>query len=291
MGVEGESYRVRYSDRVPPPSDASKTRRAPPLSPVFVTAQRPLESRLENVIEVDIVPRLVLVHHDCPVAPPGRRPTFDEGETLARLAIGSEEGALFSYFERLKAQYSFATLLAFVIGPAARRLGELWQQDVCDFFEVTLGVGRLQMLMNRLDAPERTSGNDLDRHALLIALPGESHILGLRIVGKLMDAVGWNVMLEEHRSAEENAQTVTEKWISVVGLTVSLAPALERAARTIALIRDASMNRNLAVLVGGNAFIGHPELVAQVGADVGGFDAPTAVVLASHLLACQPPSR
>ena len=51
------------------------------------------------------------------------------------------------------------------------------------------------------------------------------------------------------------------------------------------------MNRNLAVLVGGNAFTDHPELVAQVGADAGGFDAPTAVVLASHLLTRQPPSR
>ena len=116
-------------------------------------------------------------------------------------------------------------------------------------------------------------------------------MLGLRMVGKLMDAVGWDVTIEEQRTAEENARSASEKWIGVIGVTVGLHSGLERAARTIAVVRDASMNRNLAVLVGGNAFIDHPELVAQVGADAGGFDAPTAVVLAAHLLTRQPPSR
>ncbi len=292
MGVEGESYRVRCADVFPPPSDASMIRRPTPRSPIFATTRIPLQSPLEHVIEVDIGPRLVLVHHECPVAPPDRRPTSAECETLARLSIGGNEAALFGYFDQIKSQnHTFATLLAFFIAPAALHLGELWQQDLCDFFEVTLGVGRLQMLMNRLELPGTPQRKDGDRRALLIAMPGETHILGLRMVGKLMDAAGWDVTFEEQRSAEDCAQTAAEQWIGVVGVTVGLPSGLERAARTIAVVRDASMNRNLAVLVGGNAFADHPELVAQVGADAGGFDAPTAVVLASHLLTCQPPSR
>jgi len=292
MGVEGESYQVRHADLCPPPSDASMIRRPTPRSPIFATTRIPLQSPLEHVIEVDIGPRLVLVHHECPVAPPDRRPTSAECETLARLSIGGNEAALFGYFDQIKSQnHTFATLLAFFIAPAALHLGELWQQDLCDFFEVTLGVGRLQMLMNRLELPGTPRRKDGDRRALLIAMPGETHILGLRMVGKLMDAVGWDVTFEEQRSAEDCAQTAAEQWIGVVGVTVGLPSGLERAARTIAVVRDASMNRNLAVLVGGNAFADHPELVAQVGADAGGFDAPTAVVLASHLLTCQPPSR
>jgi methanogenic corrinoid protein MtbC1 len=248
-------------------------------------------SRLEDLIQVEIGPRLVLVHHDCPVMPPDRRPTPDEIDKLARLSFGSDEAALFSHFEGVKAQqHSLTTLLTFFIAPAALHLGELWQQDVCDFFEVTLGVGRLQMLMTRLEPPGAALGKDGHRRALLVAMPGETHMLGLRMVGKLMDAVGWDVTLEEHGSAEENARTASEKWIGVIGVTVGLPSGLERAARTIAVVKDASMNRNVAVLVGGNAFTDHPELVAQVGADAGGFDAPTAVVLASHLLTRQPPS-
>jgi MerR family transcriptional regulator, light-induced transcriptional regulator len=292
MGVEGESYRVRCADFFPPPSDASIMTSSPLRSPIFGTTRRPLQSPLQHVIEVEIGPRLVLVHHECPVAPPDRRPTPDQCETLARLSIGPDDAAFFGYFEHVRAQdHSFATLLAFFVAPAALHLGELWQQDLCDFFEVTLGVGRLQMLMNRLEPPGTARGKDGDRRALLIALPGETHLLGLRMVGKLMDAVGWDVTFEEQRSAEDCAQTAAEKWIGVVGVTVGLSSGLERAARTIAVVRAASLNRNLAVLVGGKAFADHPELVAQVGADAGGFDAPTAVVLASHLLTCQPPSR
>ncbi len=291
MGVEGEAFQAECRDLFPqlrhPTNTGSALRQQ-----IFGVTWTPLQSRLEPIIEVEICPRLVLVHHDCPVAPPERRPVSDQVETLARLSMGSDEPALFTYFESVKAQdYPFATLLAFFIAPAALHLGELWQQDICDFVDVTLGIGRLQMLMNRLEAPERAQGHAEDRQALLIAPPGETHMLGLRIVGKFMDAVGWNVTLEEERSAEENAQTAADQWFGVLGLTVGLPSALERAARTIAVIRDASMNRHLAVLVGGNAFAGHPEFVAQVGADAGGFDAPTAVVLASHLLARQPPSR
>ena len=81
MGVEGESYRVGRADLCPPPSEASMVRRSSPVSPIFATTRRPLESRLEHVIEIEIGPRLVLVHHDCPVAPPHRRPTLEEIES------------------------------------------------------------------------------------------------------------------------------------------------------------------------------------------------------------------
>ena len=136
----------------------------------------------------------MLVHHECPVAPPDRRPTPEQCETLARLSTETDDTALFGYFESVRAQdHSFATLLAFFIAPAALHLGEMWQQDLCDFFEVTLGVGRLQMLMNRLEPPGTSRTKDGDRRALLIAMQGETHILGLRMVGKLMDAVGWDV--------------------------------------------------------------------------------------------------
>jgi MerR family transcriptional regulator, light-induced transcriptional regulator len=284
MGVEGEAFQAECRDPFPQFHDASKTGSSL-RQQIFGVTWKPLQSRLERIIEVEICPRLVLVHHDCSATQPARRPTSDEIETLARLSMRGDEAALFTYFEGVKAQdYPFATLLAYFIAPAALHLGDLWQQDLCDFIDVTLGVGRLQMLMNRLEAPEMGAVND-NRQALLIAPPGETHILGLRIVGKLMDAVGWNVTLEEQRSTEENAQTAAEAWFGVLGLTVSLPSGLERAARTIAVVKGASMNRNLAILVGGNAFAGHPEFVAQVGADAGGFDAPTAVVLASHLLA------
>jgi MerR family transcriptional regulator, light-induced transcriptional regulator len=290
MGVQGECLRVHLADIAP------SLQEAPTGSGLrlqaFALAFKPLESRLARAIEMEIGPRLALVHHECEVAPPSRRPTATEIENLAHLSIGKDESALLAFFELVKAQHqALGTLLAFFIAPAALYLGELWKQDLCDFFDVTVGVGRLQLLMNRLESPIAASGKGGDRQALLIAPLGETHVLGLRMVGKLLDAVGWDVTFEEQRSLQQSARTAADKWFAVVGVTVALASGLEQAARTIAVVRDASKNRNLAVVVGGNAFTDHPELIAQVGADAGGFDAPSAVVLASHLLARQPLAR
>ena len=98
MGVEGESYRVRCADLFPPPSEGSIITSSPLRSPIFATTRRPLQSPLEQVIEVEIGPRLVLVHHECPVAPPDRRPTPEQCETLARLSIGDRRYGSFWVF-------------------------------------------------------------------------------------------------------------------------------------------------------------------------------------------------
>jgi len=237
------------------------------------------------VIEIEIGPRLVLLHRGSAAPAPERRPTREEVEALATLAIGKDEAAATAHFEAVRAQrHSFATLLTCFVAPAAQRLGELWQQDVCDFFDVTVGIGRLQALMDRFDSTDGMPLQDVRRRALLIALPGETHLLGAHMVAKFLEATGWNVTLDRGRLAEDNARIVADEWIGVVGVTLSTASRLELAARTIRTVRLASRNPRVAVMVGGPAFNADPELVAQVGADAAGFDAPTAAVLASHLL-------
>jgi len=291
MAVEGGYSSSQIDDLCFHPSVSSaslEALRPPPLR----AKPLPLRSRLEDVVEVEIAPRLVLLHNDYLALPPDRRPSRNDIETLAKLAIGADEAAAVAHFESIRAQeHSLPTLLTFFLAPAAEHLGELWSQDLCDFFEVTLGVGRLQALMDRLGFSEVAPRADSRRRAVMIAPPGETHNFGLRMVAGLLEATRWRVTVEEGRPAEENARTVAEEWIGVVGVTVSVVSRLELAARTIAAVRSASINPHLGVMVGGSAFSEHPEFVAQVGADGAGFDAPTATVLASHLLTRQPRRR
>ena len=169
-------------------------------------------------------------------------------------------------------------------------LGERWKEDVCTFFDVTVGLGRLQTFMDRLAAPEPAPHADCKRRALLVALPGEAHVFGIRMVAKVLEATGWDVSVEEQRPAEEIARTVASEWIGVVGLTLSRASRADLAARTVAVIRNASKNRNVGFMIGGPAINERPELALQIGADVAvGLDAPTAAVVASHLLLRQAP--
>jgi methanogenic corrinoid protein MtbC1 len=220
------------------------------------------------------------------------RPTRADVERLAMLVIGADEAAAVAHFELVRAQqYPLSTLLAYFVAPAAQFLGELWREDVCDFFDVTIGIGRLQALMGRLGAPEPVSVADVMRRALLIALPGETQLLGFRMVAKVLESTGWDVTVNEHLPAEDNAKTVASEWIGVVGVSVSVASRAELAARTVAAVRHASLNPRIAIMAGGHALIENPELAFQIGADVVSYDAMTAVVLASHLLMRQAAAR
>ena len=263
--------------------------RAAPAKARAAPHARQAAQSLSRIVEADIGPRLVLFHQESlAAAAPERRPTREDIERLAMLVIGNDEAATVAHFEKVRAQdHSYTTLLTYFVAPAARLLGELWKEDVCDFFEVTIGVGRLQAFMDRLTAPEALSAGDVRRRALLIALPGESHVFGVRMVAKVLEATGWDVTLEEQQSAEHNARTVAAEWFGVVGVTVNVASRAELAARTVELVRNASLNRRIAVMAGGNALIEEPELALQIGAEAIGFDAPTAAVLASHLLTRQ----
>jgi methylmalonyl-CoA mutase cobalamin-binding domain/chain len=272
----------RVSDNCPSPGPAGLGK----------SGRLPQEAKSSHAQVVDIGLRLVLFHHEVATCPPALRPTRADVERLAMLVIGTDEAAAVAHFEKVRAQqHPDSTLLAHFIGPAAQFLSELSKQDVCDFFQVTIGIGRLQAFMDRLAAPEPVSATNVARRALLIALPGEAHLLGFRMVAKSLEWTGWDVTVEEHLPAEDNAKTVVSEWIGVVGVSVSVASRAELAARTIAVVRKASLNPDIAVMAGGSALIENPQLGFQIGADAVSHDAPTAVVLASHLLMRQAAMR
>ena len=260
--------------------------RSKPTRSRTASRARDTERSLEQIVEADIGPRLFLFHHEAmAVPPPENGPTSADVRRLAELVIGTDEAATAAHFEKVCAeQHSYPTLLAHFVAPAARLLGEFWKEDICDFFEVTIGVGRLQTFMDRLTTPEPVSAADPRRKALLIALPGETHVLGIHIVAKVMEAAGWDVTVEEHLPAEHNARTAAREWFGVIGVTVSSESRVEQAARTVAAIRASSLNQRVAFIAGGAALVEEPELALRIGAEAAGFDAPTAPFLASHLL-------
>jgi methylmalonyl-CoA mutase cobalamin-binding subunit len=252
--------------------------------PIFNVEAPFIRSRLEHAIEIEIGPRLVLLHHGASVLPPEKRPTREDIEQLATLAIASDETAATAHFEYVAQQYSFATLLAYLVAPAAQHLIQLWKHDLCDLFDVTVGEIRLQAIMDRFSSSDSPPIPDPRHRAVLVAPPGETKVFDMKVVERFLEATGWNVTFERPRRAKDAASTVAEEWVAVVGLTVGDAQRVETAAKTIAKVRHDSMNRRIGVMVGGSIFAESPRLVAQVGADAAWLDAPTAAAAAARLL-------
>jgi len=243
-------------------------------------------AKLAEVIADHIVPRLHNLHQDIRAEPvAGAIPRDDEIAEFGALVMASEIGAASVYFDAMRAKgHSLDTLFVHFLEPTARYLGELWEQDRCDFIDVTLGVAHLQELLSVFGSQDDIPVRDSDHRALLLTTPGEKHVFGVEMVARFMRGAGWDVTSSHGVGPKEGVRLVANDWYGVVGLTLSAEAGLETTARLIEEIRRASINPTIRVMVGGPLFLREPDRVTQVGADAAARDAPSAVVLAKKLL-------
>lgn len=173
-----------------------------------------------------------------------------------------------------------------LLTPAARTLGILWEEDEVDFLEVTLGLGRMQRVVRELGhrmAAQSAMSEDAGQ-AFLCGMPEEQHSLGLAMVAEFFVADGWGVTVGPPLGAEDVLHEVSAHWYDVIGLSAGVSERIPRITDMIRRIREASLNADLAVLVGGRAFIAFPELIAKVGADASAPDAAQGPLVARTLV-------
>lgn len=173
-----------------------------------------------------------------------------------------------------------------LLAPAARMLGTMWDEDEADFLEVTLGLGRMQRVVRdigRRVAAETPMCEDAGQ-AFLCGMPDEQHSLGLAMVAEFFVADGWGVTVGPPLGADDVLHEVGTHWYDVVGLSAAITERVPRIAEVIRMIREASLNSELAVMVGGRAFIDFPEMVGKVGADASAPDAAQGPLVARTLV-------
>jgi methanogenic corrinoid protein MtbC1 len=247
-------------------------------------------SLLTRTIEHEIVPRLILARNAVPdqSAAVSPSPTADEVVELARLVMSNDPTEATSFLEAIQDRgTSLETVYLEMLAPAARHLGDLWAEDLCDFAQVTLGLWRLQQLMrelgNGIDHPPVHRENN--RQALLVPVPGEQHTFGLSMVAEFFRRAGWTVWSEPLASSNDLVGIVRSEWFALVGFSVSCGSRMEALATSIRRVRRASRNPAVSIMVGGPAFLENPELAALVGADASAVDGRQAALQAEALLA------
>ena len=252
-----------------------------PLQPVLHDDRK----SLTELIVGKIVPRLKTMHHN--LTPDDQRPAIGAPEIaeFGALAMGNDEASVYAYFEKMRALgHSLDTLFLDLLAPTARRLGELWEEDACDFIDVTLGLARLQEVLRIFGCAEAPMNCERRQRILLATAPNEAHGFGVELVASFMRASGWDVAVLKGVSIEENLEAVAGEWYAVFGVALAAEQGLETVAQLICAARRASHNRSIAVMVGGRVFTSNPQLAIQVGADATAPDAPTATLLAKKLL-------
>jgi methanogenic corrinoid protein MtbC1 len=248
-------------------------------------------ARLVRTIEGEIVPRLVLARRPppAPAEPPAadaRAPDAVDVAELVRLLLAHDVGVSSAYVETVRRRGASLELVCLgLLAPAARRLGEMWEEDECNFMQVTVGLCRLHQLLRELSPEFHTSEDDgkTNRRILLAPCPGEQHTFGVSVVAQFLRRAGWDVWHEFPATHEEMLRVFCQHRFAVVGLSVASEARLEALKGTIRAIRQASRNRAVGILVGGPILVMKPELAASLGADAMALDGPQAVVKAEQI--------
>ena len=117
------------------------------------------------------------------------------------------------------------------LAPAARCLGEWWENDRLPFTEVAMATSRIQAMLRRMPT-KRIVPCALDQPgAVFCAVPGEQHTLGVMMAADLFRRNGWDVGLLLGLEHQEIVGRLERDDRPVIGLSCSgdhSANALER---------------------------------------------------------------
>ncbi len=251
---------------------------------------------LSSVIQKQIIPRLLQSEPTLggptapspskPLKPPqtrgasqASRPTVSTGgsrvsvsqvQAFAMMTVNSKANENLAFVEELLQQgLTESEIFLDLIGPAARFLGEQWEDDRVDFLQVTLGLVSMHELTHRLGYEYQAGPQTLGPtyRIMLSCIPGSMHLLGPVIVSSFFRAEGWQVVLEVSPTESELSHAVANEWFDVVGVSVSTSDQLTKLKQLVKVLKKSSRNPSLSILAGGPIF-----LDASLSADKFGLD-------------------
>lgn len=245
---------------------------------------------VNTIIESEIIPRLLMAHS---ASETRTRPrllraiTPDEASRFALLPLRLEAASLLEEVDAFIAKgATVETICLDLLAPAARKLGEMWESDECDFLDVTMGLWRLQEVMREVAAraPVDLAGLALPRSALLSPMPGDHHNFGTLMLEEVFARGGWRSEALVKPERRELLDRLARQPFDLVGLTLSRDCPSAALENLIKAVRNVSANPHIIVFVGGRMINENPGIAEEVGADGTASDALAALELANTLV-------
>ncbi|EAQ27794.1 Coenzyme B12-binding protein [Erythrobacter sp. NAP1] len=244
---------------------------------------------INAIIEGEIIPRLLMAHA---IGTGGAVPHSEidpsAANKFALLPLRLEAANLLEEVDAFLADgVSVEAVFLDLLAPAARRLGEMWEDDEADFLDVTMGLWRLQEVMREISAraPIRPPLAPPEAaRALFAPMPGDQHNFGALMMDEIFARAGWNSRVLTKPLRKELLDALSREPFDVVGLTLSRDCPSAAVTNIIKAMRSVSANPHLSILIGGRMINQNPALVAEVGADGTGADARAALDVAERLV-------
>jgi methanogenic corrinoid protein MtbC1 len=248
-------------------------------------------SAIAKLLEREIIPQLMLSHR--PAGDPvirGRaapRLALENLDEFARLVLARDAAEIIRVLDTLLADgVELSRIYLDLLAPAARRIGEMWNDDAVSFFEVTVGLARLQQVLHEITRRnnESTGRWRPRRRIYLVPAPGEEHTFGLSMIEKFFLHAGWQTTMD-HAAAETTiVDTVSSSYFEVLALSVATARFFTPLRRLIKRVRSHSLNRDIVVLVGGLFVKENPEIGGALEGAISVLNGEAAVEIAENLV-------
>jgi len=262
-------------------------------TPKAESANEQCKQSLIAVIEGQILPRLLGAHAGIDLQKvlvgESNKPSKEDVHAFAVACLGSPPENPLKMAHALMAKgVSRESIFLELITPAARQLGEWWEQDHFDFTQVSQGLVLMHRVtrdlgFNHNSAPQ--AAGDI-RRIMLACAPGSQHILGITILADFFRVAGWQVVVEISSQATELQRSVQNEWFDTVGLSVGLVEQLPTLPGLIENLKTHSRNPQTAFILGGAALLNsqNSHSTNRWGADGISTDAAEAVKLANRLI-------
>lgn len=209
---------------------------------------------------------------------PNDLPTPEQIDELCAALLSPEEDAANRYILKVRRRGANAqTIFLGYVAGAARKLGEMWEEDALSFVDVTVASGKLYRIIRGLRhivAPGILDGRD-EKPAMFALVPGETHTLGISMATEIFRREGWDVDMLVGLAHDVLVDQAERRSYSAVVLIANSDSMMEPLTRLILALR---ITQPLAhIVVAGNIIDHHPDIADTVGADAVMKDIETAV--------------
>lgn len=192
---------------------------------------------------------------------------------IARLALEGNDTRISAQLAGIADQgWSADDIIAYLIEPVARALGDAWLADRCCEFDLTIGLSMLQLAGHAVRSHACTTSLRRRRYSILLATaPGEPHMLSTAMLADQFTDAGWRVEMAFPTSKEALANQIAAQGHDAVDIALSDALPRQRALAqlrdTVEASRKAGGDNLVVVSVGGRLFAEATASAATVGAD------------------------
>jgi len=243
--------------------------------------------QLSRVVELEIIPRLLLMHAHAAAELRRHGVTITSGHvaTLAELAVEDDPQSASRLVHALAdAGATPRQILLELLGPCAALMGSWWCSDVFDFADVSIGICRLQQALHEhvyLTRPPLRSGAP---RILLAAAPDSQHTFGIAIAAECFAHAGWDAQFAPGEDWKALGELLGTESFDVLGISLSCDAQVAPVASGIVELRRASRNPQLCVMVSGPLAAARDDLAVRCDADGMAVGAGAAVELAQRWL-------